>query len=286
MYLRYRSIMFSISCAAALVTVACSAPHTTSTRPQAAAQQTTNDPAPAAEMDHHRPGDRVAIHGMALFGRQQHFVAHIPMFTRPHDEQLIMQVTLTRNAGDPVAFDFSNTGFSLKPTSELSLDDIVLQGKQQSELTSPTDKPASFTANIHRGNFEHGAPVVEGLADVRVTVDRILVARRLPGSDDIAPDVQEYFLVGGGDDLYAINYIRASRGVQQILKVSAIDNLPPATSASEDPVPRILVQAPTRLNPGRFVAQLMNASAEARVALTVDAELWCLMAPDFFKPCQ
>src|SRR5690349_17757165 len=41
---------------------------------------------------HHHDGDRTGLHGMTLFGHKHHFLEHIPMFRRPHNEQVVMRV--------------------------------------------------------------------------------------------------------------------------------------------------------------------------------------------------
>ena len=66
-------------------------------------------------------------------------------------------------------------------------------------------------------------PVLEVLQDDSLTVDKVLVARALPGEDArIEPSHQEYFLLVDGSDVYLTNVIREQRGFQQILRVDAL----------------------------------------------------------------
>lgn len=142
---------------------------------------------------------------MVLFGRTHYYLEHIPMFSPPHDEQLVMRVTLKTTEGAAVDTDFSDQGYSIEPTTQFPLDDLAL------------GKRVTFAGNIHRGNFEAGGPVV--LANANIAVEQVLVARHLPSADPIADGAQEYFVFGDPGDAYATNVIRDARGFQQILRV-------------------------------------------------------------------
>ena len=215
---------------------------------------------PETPSPHPHAGDRHGLHGMVLFGRSHHYLEHIPMFRRPHDKQLVLRVSLRDVQGKPIEHDFSATAHSLKPTTELSLDDLAHR------------KLATFTGDIHRGNFEADAPVV--MRGVRITVDDVLVARDLPGSEPIAAGEQEYLLVGEPGDAYLTNYIRESRGFQQILRVDALAGITPSRSR----VQRLVVRSPDRLAAGSVESQ--------HGTVTIAAELWCLEAPEFVAACR
>src|SRR3954447_23230882 len=93
---------------------------------------TTPTPSPsascAARSGAHRAGDRVGTHGMVVFGRRGgYFLEHIPMYSPPHDEQLVMRVSLHTAAGAPLDADLSDQGYSLQPATKFSLDDLVLR---------------------------------------------------------------------------------------------------------------------------------------------------------------
>jgi hypothetical protein len=235
----------------------------------------SDDPNAAAGRCHemtgaHHDGDRTGLHGMVLFGRTNHFLEHIPMFQRPHNEQLVMRVALTDAQGQPIDRDFGDAGYTVKPTTQFSLDDLSL------------GKRVAFAGDIHRGSFETGGPLL--LRNVKVSVEEVLVARNLPGTEPIAADEQEYFLVGEPDDAYLTNVIRDSRGVQHILRVDAVVGFAPSPSR----VHRIKAKALQRFAPSMQVSALMpKAGAEGtRLMLDVATELWCVRAPDFFDACN
>jgi hypothetical protein len=219
--------------------------------------------APAAA-SHHHAGDRTDLHGMVLFGNTHHFLEHIPMFSRPHDEQLVMRVTLRDAGGAAIATGFSDTAYSVKPSGTFSLDDLA------------SKRLAGFTGDIYRGNYEDGGTLL--LAGAKFTVEDVLIARPLPGSEPIADGEQEYLLVGEPGDAYLTNYIREPRGFQQILRVGTIEGITPSPSR----VQRITTKSPSRL---AATAAAAFTGPAAKVSLTVAAELWCLRAPEFVKRC-
>jgi hypothetical protein len=221
----------------------------------------------------HHDGDRNGLHGMVLFGRSNYFLEHIPMFQRPHNEQLVMSVTIQTSQGAAVTTDFSDQGYSVQPTTQFSLDDLSL------------GKRVQFVGNIHRGNFEEGGPIV--LRNAKFAVEEVLVARNLPGNEPIAADEQEYFVVGDADDAYATNFIRDTRGFQQILRVDAIDGATPSPSR----VIKVRAKSAKRLGASTTSAPTQGTVARAgadgtAVSLTIGAELWCLKAPDFTARCD
>ena len=172
-------------------------------------------------------GGRVGIHGMVLFGKTHHYLEHIPMFSPPHDAQILMRVTLRDDKGAVITDDFSTGPFTVEPTAKWSLDDLIAK-----RLTT-------FAGNVHRGGFEQNGPLLR--AGVRVTIDDVIISRPLPGSEPIAAGNQEYFVVGEPGDLYLSNVIRTERGFQQLLHVDA------APGAGK----RITVPSADRLRTGR-----------------------------------
>src|SRR5690606_31138916 len=136
-------------------------------------------------------GDRVGGHGMALFGHRNYYLAHIPIFSRPHNEQLVMKVQLIGEDGQAIDHNFGAEGFSLSPDTHISLDDMA------------NGDVVTYTGNIHQGNFEHGGPVV--FENVSVTIEKVLVARNLPGNNVIDDGVQHYFLLGDEKEAFLLN---------------------------------------------------------------------------------
>jgi hypothetical protein len=226
---------------------------------------------------YHHHGDRMAGHGMAVFGEHRHYLAHIPVFGRPHNEQLISLVKFEDGQGNTIQFNFSSGPHSLVPLNSFSLDNLVLT------------KGMTFQANIHKGNFEHDGPLL--LTAVTVRVEQILVARNLPVAeqdtrDAAAENIQEYYLFGVPGDVYLANYIRSNRPFQQILKVAEVSGAP---SLSADQAIRMTTVTASRLTPtnATVFADLPKAgtSETTPIQFKLASELWCLKGPNFVSPC-
>ena len=217
-------------------------------------------------------GRRLGLHGMALFGNEEHFLAHIPVFGPPHNEQLIVQVTLFADDGTRLEQDFSSGPFSLRPGTAFSLDDLGL------------GSVGEFEGTVHQGNFEHGGPAV---AEVVVRVNEVVVCRGLPLAGDperepLEPDQQEYFFIVADDGAYLLNRIRTSRAFQQVLGVDGYSDY-------------------TRLQPRVRTVQLLGDPGDTprvetgivngddgaqELPLHIGDELWCLVGPDFIRLCR
>ena len=140
------------------------------------------------------PGGRMGIHGMVLFGKTHHYLEHIPMFSPPHDVQAIFRVS-------GIDGDYSTGTFTVEPAQKFSLDDLLQRRLQE------------FTGTIYRGNFEDGGQKLH--ENVRITVDEVLLARDLPGSEP--PPGKESFVIGEPGDTYVSAIITKARGVQKIV---------------------------------------------------------------------
>lgn len=226
---------------------------------------------PAKEITgHHHAGDRIGRHGMALFGKSVHYLAHIPMTQRPHNEQLIMRVTLLNADGEPIEADFSAVVHSVKPLSDqLSLDDLVV------------GEAESFEVDVFRGNFEHQAPRL--LSGVTVRVDEVLVARNLV---DEPLGVQPLFYLFGDDETWLLNVITPARSRQEIHRAHLKE---PAPSLSERFAFQV-VMAPSGQSVTLMRAGLPgpdeSLSPSTEISLERTQRMWCLEGPGFFKACS
>jgi hypothetical protein len=156
-----------------------------------------------------KPGGRVGLHGMVVFGGAGGpvFFSHIPMFHGPHDMQAIVEVRL--DAGPP-RFD---TGlFTFKPTP-FSLDDLAL------------GRLATVSGTLYEGNFEQGG---RPIGEARAGVLRVVVARPLDGraqaSDALggrvqAPEALEYTALGSRASAFLVHRISRAPDFDQIIAV-------------------------------------------------------------------
>ncbi len=186
---------------------------------------------------------------MVVFGRRGgYFLEHLPMYSPPHDQQIVMRVSLRTAAGAALDADLSDQAYSVKPTAELSLDDLLLRSR------------TSFAGDLHRGNFEADGPVLH--PGVTVTVDEILVSVRVPADGHTSP---AYYVVGdAAGGAYATNAIRDSRGILEIFRLASFPRPVPAGCA----------------------LALTEAEARELVGGAGATRLWCLRPPDFVEPCE
>lgn len=219
----------------------------------------------------HHAGDRNGVHGMALFGRTVHYLAHIPTMGRPHNEQLIMRVRLVSADGVALSKDFSTGGHSIRPTDSMSLDDIVVGAVD------------TFTADVFAGNFEHDAPRVH--AGVRVEIEEVLVARNLP---DDAGSADQLAYLFGKDESWLLNVIRGPDDQQTIVPARISG---PAPGLSDSFALRVTLEEGedglAAVLPRAGIAGDSEEDPEpTRIPLELGSRIWCLEGPDFFRACS
>lgn len=214
---------------------------------------------------HHFAGDRMGLHGMALFGSGPYYLVHIPTLTPPHNEQLVLRVNLFDSDGERIDLDFDSTPHSLRPTTRFSLDDLIV------------GKKTSFEADVFQGNFEHKGSSVK-LEDSRIEIERVLIARNLVDTD---PEFGNAYVIGTGASVYLVNRITGTRPRQEVRKAQLAADLP---GQSIDFANTISLTK----HDGKLVAALQRAGTRQRTAtveVTSSKRLWCLRAPDFIQPC-
>lgn len=191
----------------------------------------------------------MGVHGMVVVGHAVHYFEHIPMFQAPHDEQLVLRVELRDASGAVIDADFGAATFTFEPAAPSSLDDLAHAG-------------ATLAGTIHRGSFERGGEVA--IAGVTATVSAVVLARPLPGAAEHAA-----YVYGAGRDVFVTGAIGPDRTVQQIFRATgAVD------AATRDTARRIPIADGT-----------LASGATLAPGLTTDAELWCVVGPDFADPC-
>jgi hypothetical protein len=186
---------------------------------------------------------------MVVFGRGgSYFLEHLPMYTPPHNEQIVMRVSLRIAAGKALEADFSDQAYSLKPATTFSLDDLLLR------------KLVSFGGDVHRGNFEASGPVI--FPGVSVAVEEIVVSRRVPASDQGSP---AYYVVRDATGTaYATNAIRDESGNLKIIRLGAF----------------------ARPVPTGCAIGLTEGEAREAVDAPGSEMLWCLRPPEYVEPCE
>ncbi|MEK2645416.1 hypothetical protein [Bdellovibrio sp. BCCA] len=155
----------------------------------------------AAPHMHHDPA---AVHGMLLFGRSQIYLSHLPMFHTPHDYQVILQATLSRE------------GLYAYQKSVNSSDETVYTLVPEAfSLPEMLSRPVPFKAQIYKGHFERGGVLIADNVKVEI---KILYFKKFSGAE-IKPSVGTYILFGNSQEQFLAHSITAAPDFDQILKV-------------------------------------------------------------------
>lgn len=135
-----------------------------------------------------------SVHGMLLFGHDEVFLSHLPMFHRPHDYQVILKVDL------PAGIQKSYLEDRKKNPKEK---DIHLWTKELLVLPTLKDKPFALEGSIYRGHFERGG--TEILKNVKTGIPKVLEFKKLDAVGTLGTPV--YYLVGSSTKYFMIHSI-------------------------------------------------------------------------------
>ena len=170
---------------------------------------------------HSHHDDTMGVHGMVLVGQQVLYLSHLPMFMRPHNFQVVLEVSLDEDSTARLA-DSRTEGaggiYTFKP-EEFHITELLPSGSAPPARTE-------FTGELVRGHFEKGG---EAIATATVTVRDIAYFRELDFADRATELV--YILFGKGSELFLAHMITAAPDFDQLLSVN-VDGLPDSDIAS------------------------------------------------------
>jgi hypothetical protein len=207
---------------------------------------------------------RMGVHGMVLFGETRRYMSHIPMFRRPHDAQIILEVDLP---GASASRAYADGLYTFEP--ERFALDALARGQR-----------TTFRGTIYKGSFEDGGtPIAK---DVTVRVKRVLDARFLNDASG-AGAAGRYLLLGEPRDAYLVRRIEHAPGIDQIVRATVTGG----TGLDEARLARgievtIEGRGEAPLVPGE---KLRAVTPWAVVGVETGAVLSCLVGPDFDKRC-
>jgi len=171
--------------------------------------------------DHHEPEG--PSHNMLVVGEKSIFLSHLPMFMPPHNFQVILEATFTKQGSAVNEIYFKDRKshpkvkiYSLQPGD---INPVRLFGGR---LHQPIRRP--FKGTVFRGHLERGGQEIEDLADIEVNVKQVIYFSKL-GPDFEKPDQLQYSLFGTGPELFLAHVIAGPPDFDQILSVK-IDHPP------------------------------------------------------------
>ena len=188
----------------------------------------------------------VGRHGMLIVGEETIYVSHLPMWMRPHNFQVILEVTFRGHDLPQARYvdDRKTTGtrlYTLEP-KKFDIKELAPTGPQHLPSRS------SFQATIWRNHFEdhpvtHPGQRFKIAQDAEVHVENVVYFQELdpqgPGLQDL-----EYVLFGKGQELFLAHVITKPPDFDQVLAVQVGDR--PFTD--EDLLQGVRVVFPGRAN--------------------------------------
>jgi hypothetical protein len=174
------------------------------------------------------PSD-VGVHGMLLFGESTIYLSHLPMFGPPHNFQVLIRATLSKEGADPAATYLEDRKASGAEMYTFVPEEFPISGLVGRFPDPPT--VTSFGGTLVRGHFERGAtPLV---ADVSVNVDDVVYFQELDPEARVVEGAQlEYLCFGQPGDLYLAHLITTRPSFDHVLTTTFLD---PAFADQEFP---------------------------------------------------
>jgi hypothetical protein len=151
--------------------------------------------------------DVPSTHGMVLFGNQQLYASHLPMFHAPHDYQLVFELNL--DAIDNAALE----QFATEKAKGKSFFTLAPERMDLSKVISGEIK--NFSAQLYEGHFEKNGKY---LGQVKIHVGKFLLNSKL-NPNPIQED--NYLLFGRQNEYYAVHIIQGRPNLDHIVMVSA-----------------------------------------------------------------
>lgn len=242
-----------------------------------------------------------AVHGMVLFGSEQLYLSHIPMYRTPHDHQALIKVSLS-TAG-LTAYNTYNTNARGQQYFTLAPKPFVLPQLLAGKLTS-------FKADLYRGSFEQGGRVIA--PNVIVTVEKIEYQSRL-----LKTTAQEnsliYMTLESGETSYLAHKITAPNNFDHIVQIKWLNQKPTGDlELADNTIPILnkneLTQAlpandsfiksfdapdsvTNRLKNGQMFSissdgSIEEVSSEETASFEVISDFYCTKGPDFYNKCS
>jgi len=153
----------------------------------------------------------MGTHGMLLVGTETIYLSHLPMFMSPHNFQVILEVTLSDDAGrllgDFQAHFGSASLFTFKP-EDFAITDLVSR--------DPGEPLTSFTGDLYHGHFERGGDDIA--KDAVVHVENVIHFGELT-PDLTKPSELVYLLFGKGQELFLAHLISQPPDFDQVLSI-------------------------------------------------------------------
>ena len=159
------------------------------------------------------------VHNMMVVGEQAIFLSHLPMFNSEHRFQAIFEAALDRGGAnlDALYADDRRRHPAVKMYTLNPSEPFVLARLFGGEPEAPM---RSFPGTLFRGHLERGGEPLQELAEVQVTVRRVVYAQEIgPPAGPARSDTLDYLLFGRGSELFLAHRIAQPPDFDQLLGV-------------------------------------------------------------------
>ncbi|WP_157807312.1 hypothetical protein [Hymenobacter chitinivorans] len=148
--------------------------------------------------------DRPSTHGMLIFGTQQVFASHLPMFHSPHNYQVVLELELGDSA--QTSYRASRQLFPQETVYTLEPEPFVLP-----ELVQ---QPRPFRATLYRGHFERGGTPIARQLTVRIK--QVLYFEQLNPKAHPRPAL---LLLGQGFEQFVVHRVAGRPDFDQVVQL-------------------------------------------------------------------
>lgn len=169
----------------------------------------------------HLDSDKPAVHGMLIFGKHTIYASHLPMFHKPHQYQVILEIEISKK--DKAIFiqdqqkNPDNNTYTIAPGRFI--------------LPEMMKNPKAFNAMLYRGHFERGGKAISD--SIRVSVKKIILFSLLP--QDNPSKQNHYILIGNANEQFAIHRITHAPDFDHIVQIRCSEKNYPLTVTTMRP---------------------------------------------------
>lgn len=155
--------------------------------------------------------DKPSTHGMLLFGKENIYASHLPMFHSPHDYQIVLELEL-----DSITKTLFTTDQEKNPefaTYTIEPETFVLP-----EMIS---NPRIFKANLYRGHFERGG--IKIASEITIRIKKVIYNSKFNSKEKRATNTN-FILFGNQKEQFIIHQITNKPDFDQIIQVKTTLN--------------------------------------------------------------
>jgi hypothetical protein len=160
-----------------------------------------------AQHENHKMSlDKPSTHGMLLFGSDNIYASHLPMFHSPHDYQILIELELSKADKVKYLLDVKQnpnySTYTIEP-EKFVLPDMI-------------NNPKPFKVNLYRGHFERGG--IEILKSITVKIVKVIYFKKF-NLNEPKSKVSNFILFGNEKKQFLAHEISSKPDFEQIIEI-------------------------------------------------------------------